>query len=100
MRHPCMSNIVKGDFIPNDIVLGKQPDAGAEPTCILLTGPNMGGKSTLLRQACLAAIIAQVVREAHSSNTVLPCVCISMNSVSLLLLSMASASTVACRTVA
>ena len=29
------------------------------PTTLLLTGPNMGGKSTLLRAACLAVVLAQ-----------------------------------------
>jgi hypothetical protein len=34
-----------GGFVPNDTALG-----GAAPPFLLLTGPNMGGKSTLLRQ--------------------------------------------------
>ena len=41
-------------WIPNDINIGKPSNT------ILITGPNMGGKSTLLRQTCLAAIMAQV----------------------------------------
>ena len=40
-------------FIPNDLTLGS-------PNTLLITGPNMGGKSTLLRQTCLAAIMAQI----------------------------------------
>jgi DNA mismatch repair protein MSH6 len=42
-------------FIPNDLMLG---DDGH--SMILLTGPNMGGKSTLLRQTCVAVIMAQL----------------------------------------
>ena len=37
-----------GSFVPNDIQLG-----GEAPGFIVLTGPNMGGKSTLLRQVHL-----------------------------------------------
>jgi len=57
MRHPCVQSVM-GDssskkFIPNDLALG-------QPHTLLITGPNMGGKSTLLRQTCLAAIMAQI----------------------------------------
>lgn len=38
-------NRVEGTFIPNTVKLG----VDGEPLVILLTGPNMGGKSTLLR---------------------------------------------------
>ena len=38
------------DFISNDVSLG-----GIEPRMILLTGPNMGGKSTMLRQICIVS---------------------------------------------
>ena len=44
-----------GDFVPNNTALG--PDAG---TIILITGPNMAGKSTVIRQVALIAILAQM----------------------------------------
>jgi DNA mismatch repair protein MSH6 len=42
--------------VPNDVSLGGEDT----PPFIVLSGPNMGGKSTTLRQACLAALMAQV----------------------------------------
>ncbi|XP_061366489.1 DNA mismatch repair protein MSH7 [Gastrolobium bilobum] len=45
--------------VPNDIILGGNED-GCHPRTLLLTGPNMGGKSTLLRATCLAVIMAQL----------------------------------------
>ena len=45
--------------VPNDMILGPDKD-GYHPHTLLLTGPNMGGKSTLLRSTCLAVILAQV----------------------------------------
>ena len=57
-RHPCVTNTFSGgNFIPNDIHIG-----GSEPNSMLLTGPNMGGKSTYLRQVAVCAILAQVLR--------------------------------------
>jgi DNA mismatch repair protein MSH6 len=54
LRHPCLSLDPSRTFIPNDTELG-----GPAPHFLLLTGPNMGGKSTLLRQVCLATVLAQ-----------------------------------------
>ncbi|KAL9242372.1 hypothetical protein vseg_016380 [Gypsophila vaccaria] len=45
--------------VPNDLVLGEDADEH-HPRTLLLTGPNMGGKSTLLRAVCLGVIIAQL----------------------------------------
>jgi DNA mismatch repair protein MutS len=44
-----------GRFIPNDLYLNDPTDLIA-----IITGPNMGGKSTYLRQAALIAILAQM----------------------------------------
>lgn len=64
-RHPCVDTTHSGsDFIPNDLVLGRRMesdnDGDSYPIVLLLSGPNMGGKSTLLRQTCLIAIMAQI----------------------------------------
>ncbi|KAA8523099.1 hypothetical protein F0562_009522 [Nyssa sinensis] len=50
---------VNGLPVPNDIHLGEDSD-GYHPRSLLLTGPNMGGKSTLLRATCIAVILAQL----------------------------------------
>lgn len=58
LGHPVLrsDSLGKGTFVPNDVNIGG-PDCAR---FILLTGPNMGGKSTFLRQVCLAVILAQV----------------------------------------
>jgi DNA mismatch repair protein MSH6 len=43
------------NFIPNSLKMGL-----SEANFLLLTGPNMGGKSTTLRMVCVIAIIAQL----------------------------------------
>ncbi|XVF88507.1 hypothetical protein PTKIN_Ptkin19aG0056500 [Pterospermum kingtungense] len=45
--------------VPNNIFLGEDVN-DCHPHALLLTGPNMGGKSTLLRATCLAVILAQL----------------------------------------
>jgi DNA mismatch repair protein MutS len=57
-RHPVVEKLAAaGRFVPNDVSLG----AGAErPRLWLVTGPNMAGKSTLMRQTALAVILAQM----------------------------------------
>ncbi|MDR2102448.1 MAG: DNA mismatch repair protein MutS [Treponema sp.] len=54
-RHPVVeAHLPRGEFIPNDIVLD-----GEGISFALITGPNMAGKSTYLRQAALITIMAQ-----------------------------------------
>lgn len=57
--HPFALGENGGLPVPNDIILGEDSD-DCIPRILLLTGPNMGGKSTLLRSTCLAVILAQV----------------------------------------
>lgn len=49
---------LRSDFIPNDVKLGGQEDD--TPRTVLLTGPNMAGKSTLLRMTAAGIIMAQI----------------------------------------
>ena len=55
-RHPVVEQVLKGSlFVPNDTVL----DCG-ENRCLIITGPNMAGKSTYMRQNALIALMAQI----------------------------------------
>ncbi|CAN6456396.1 unnamed protein product [Victoria cruziana] len=57
--HPY-ATVDNGDrVVPNDILLG-QDTAEQHSSALLLTGPNMGGKSTLLRATCLAILLSQL----------------------------------------
>ncbi len=52
-RHPVIELLIAKPFVANDIEI--QPGG-----CLLLTGPNMAGKSTLMRQVAIAVLMAQV----------------------------------------
>lgn len=55
-RHPVVEgHLPSGEFVPNDLSIS----ACAEPAFLLITGPNMAGKSTYLRQNALIALLAQ-----------------------------------------
>jgi DNA mismatch repair protein MutS len=54
-RHPVVERFAVDPFVPNDIDLN-----GDARQLIILTGPNMGGKSTYLRQAALIPLLAQI----------------------------------------
>ncbi len=62
-RHPVIERLMEdaGDtrFVPNDLYLDSG-DTTSAPNLLLITGPNMGGKSTYLRQAALLVIMAQM----------------------------------------
>ena len=53
--HPVVSALLEGRFVPNSVSF-----ASDGPPCFLVTGPNMGGKSTYLRQIALIVILAQI----------------------------------------
>lgn len=53
--HPIISSLLEGAFIPNSVRCGSESER-----CFIVTGPNMGGKSTYLRQTALIVILAQI----------------------------------------
>ena len=54
-RHPVIEKVMKKDnFVANDVYLPSSQDV------LLITGPNMGGKSTYMRELALIVIIAQI----------------------------------------
>ena len=54
-RHPVVEKTVRQDFVPNDAYLDTK-----ENTLMIITGPNMAGKSTFMRQTGLIVIMAQI----------------------------------------
>ncbi len=57
-RHPVLEELLPaGQLVPNDLELAA--DTPDSPQLLLVTGPNMGGKSTFIRQAAIAAVMAQ-----------------------------------------
>jgi DNA mismatch repair protein MutS len=54
-RHPIMERVLAEPFVANDLVMGE-----TAPRLFVLTGPNMGGKSTFLRQTALIVVMAQM----------------------------------------
>ncbi|CDW72387.1 dna mismatch repair protein msh6 [Stylonychia lemnae] len=63
LQHPCVNfkqdinGKARKEFVPNDTIIN---DPNTNARVLLVTGPNMGGKSTLLRQTCLGVILAQI----------------------------------------
>ena len=66
-RHPVIEQTVKDeDFVPNDIHLDS-----SEQQILIITGPNMAGKSTILRQTALTVLMAQIGSFVAASKAVI-----------------------------
>ena len=63
-RHPVLDRLLPaGEFVPNDVCLAvpdEQDGSAAAGRIQIITGPNMAGKSTYIRQAALLTIMAQI----------------------------------------
>jgi len=53
-RHPVVEQVSPDPFVPNDLVFNNQRQM------LIVTGPNMGGKSTYMRQAALILVLAHI----------------------------------------
>lgn len=53
-RHPVVEKVMEDEFVPNDIKMNDDVDI------LLITGPNMAGKSTYMRQLAMVIIMAQI----------------------------------------
>lgn len=53
-RHPVVEKVIKDEFVPNDILMDEDVDV------LLITGPNMAGKSTYMRSLAIIIIMAQI----------------------------------------
>lgn len=65
-KHPVVESALRGSFIPNDTYLTD------EQSLWIITGPNMGGKSTYLRQVALICIMAQCGSFVPAQSAQLP----------------------------
>ena len=68
-RHPVIEAVSQEPFIPNDLYMNSSTDR-----LLIITGPNMGGKSTILRQTAIIAILAQAGSFVPAERARLPLV--------------------------
>jgi DNA mismatch repair protein MutS len=68
-RHPIVEAFTGAPFIPNDLYLNNSTDR-----LLIITGPNMGGKSTILRQTALIQVLAQIGSFVPADHAKLPMV--------------------------
>ncbi len=66
-RHPVIESLSDAPFIPNDLYLNNSTDR-----FLIITGPNMGGKSTILRQTAIIALLAQMGSFVPAARARLP----------------------------
>lgn len=65
-RHPVVEKVISSSFIPNDIIMDENTNI------LLITGPNMAGKSTYMRQLAITVIMAQIGCFVPASEATLP----------------------------
>ncbi len=66
-RHPIVERFSGGSFVPNDLYMNNSTDR-----LLIITGANMGGKSTILRQIAIIQILAQIGSFVPADSARLP----------------------------
>ena len=66
VRHPVVEKVSKNEFVPNDIKMDEHTDI------LLITGPNMAGKSTYMRQVAISVIMAQIGCFVPAKKAIMP----------------------------
>jgi len=65
-RHPVVERVIKDNYVENDIIMDKNTNI------LLITGPNMAGKSTYMRQLGIIAIMSQIGCFVPAKEAVIP----------------------------
>lgn len=65
-RHPVVEKVITGEFVSNDIIMDENTNI------LLITGPNMAGKSTYMRQFAMTVIMAQIGCFVPAKEAILP----------------------------
>ena len=65
-RHPVVEKVIEGEYVPNDIKMDENTNI------LLITGPNMAGKSTYMRQLAITVIMAQIGSYVPAKEATLP----------------------------
>lgn len=65
-RHPVIEKVISDTFVPNDILMDEVTDI------LLITGPNMAGKSTYMRQMAITAVMAQIGCFIPAKEAIMP----------------------------
>ena len=65
-RHPVVEKVIETEFVSNDIIMDEKTNI------LLITGPNMAGKSTFMRVLAISVIMAQIGCFVPASEAVLP----------------------------
>ncbi len=65
-RHPVIEKVLDNEYVPNDIIMDENTNI------LLITGPNMAGKSTYMRQLAINVIMAQIGCFVPCSKAIMP----------------------------
>ena len=65
-RHPVVEKVIKDEYVDNDIIMNENTNL------LLITGPNMSGKSTYMRQFAITVIMAQIGCFVPASSCTMP----------------------------